>query len=357
MKPDAVLRGTMQQADARLRHGSNGSGFPTARPGRAGGGDPRSLPPPDHVVAEEYAGAAAPACGAVPGADGLAGQRRVAVFRGYAAGPVSRSRCRAALAGALRDRPRRAGVPAPARGQRRPRGFRRTAGHRSHRSWHLADVLERPDLPAFIAVRRINPDRQADAGAAGRAGAPVGYAKLGTTPPTRHLVRTEVQAHWRRCTAGSTPWWSRALLTAGDWRRDRVRRRRTAAGRPRPLGPRPGVDHRAAGEHRCGRERCHARPAGRVRLRGPGAGRPADVPPPTTWRRCSWRWLDRLERQPATLDFGRMHGDWIPDNLGRSAAGWSVWDWEHSSDDAPVGFDLLHWRFQRALSATVCGPR
>jgi hypothetical protein len=27
-----------------------------------------------------------------------------------------------------------------------------------------------------------------------------------------------------------------------------------------------------------------------------------------------------------------------------------AWDWEYSDPDVPVGFDLLHWHFQRLLS-------
>lgn len=45
-----------------------------------------------------------------------------------------------------------------------------------------------------------------------------------------------------------------------------------------------------------------------------------------------------------------MHGDWIPDNLGRLPDGLAVWDWEHSVDDAPVGLDLLRWSFQQAMA-------
>jgi hypothetical protein len=60
-------------------------------------------------------------------------------------------------------------------------------------------------------------------------------------------------------------------------------------------------------------------------------------------------WLTRLEREASPIEFGRMHGDWIPDNLGRSGSQLVAWDWEHSTDDAPVGFDLLHWHFHLAF--------
>jgi hypothetical protein len=50
------------------------------------------------------------------------------------------------------------------------------------------------------------------------------------------------------------------------------------------------------------------------------------------------------------LRLGRWHGDWVPWNLGVTAAGPVAWDWEDSAPSAPLGFDLLHWHFQRTLA-------
>ncbi|PZG18553.1 hypothetical protein C1I95_13300 [Micromonospora craterilacus] len=49
------------------------------------------------------------------------------------------------------------------------------------------------------------------------------------------------------------------------------------------------------------------------------------------------------------VEFGHWHGDWVPWNLGRHAGGLVAWDWEHSGPDVPVGFDLAHDAFQRAV--------
>ncbi|MEU7590822.1 hypothetical protein AB0A95_31585 [Micromonospora sp. NPDC049230] len=49
------------------------------------------------------------------------------------------------------------------------------------------------------------------------------------------------------------------------------------------------------------------------------------------------------------VEFGHWHGDWVPWNLGRHDGGLVAWDWEHSGADVPVGFDLAHDAFQRAL--------
>ncbi|NJP33829.1 hypothetical protein [Micromonospora thermarum] len=49
------------------------------------------------------------------------------------------------------------------------------------------------------------------------------------------------------------------------------------------------------------------------------------------------------------VEFGHWHGDWVPWNLGRHAGRLVAWDWEHSGPDVPLGFDLAHDAFQRAL--------
>lgn len=49
------------------------------------------------------------------------------------------------------------------------------------------------------------------------------------------------------------------------------------------------------------------------------------------------------------VEFGHWHGDWVPWNLGRDAGRLVAWDWEHSAPDVPLGFDLAHDAFQRAL--------
>ncbi len=46
--------------------------------------------------------------------------------------------------------------------------------------------------------------------------------------------------------------------------------------------------------------------------------------------------------------FGAWHGDWVPWNLGWTGEGrLAVWDWEHWASEAPLGFDLLLYFFNR----------
>jgi hypothetical protein len=56
----------------------------------------------------------------------------------------------------------------------------------------------------------------------------------------------------------------------------------------------------------------------------------------------------RIERRygAVRLPFGSWHGDWVPWNMARHRGRLAVWDWEQRSDDAPRGFDELHFLFQ-----------
>ncbi|MBB5480496.1 hypothetical protein HNR20_005001 [Micromonospora parathelypteridis] len=49
------------------------------------------------------------------------------------------------------------------------------------------------------------------------------------------------------------------------------------------------------------------------------------------------------------VEFGHWHGDWVPWNLGVHDGRLVAWDWEHSGPSVPLGFDLAHDAFQRAL--------
>lgn len=56
-----------------------------------------------------------------------------------------------------------------------------------------------------------------------------------------------------------------------------------------------------------------------------------------------------------SLTFGFWHGDWVPWNLGFSQGRLFAWDWEHSSANIPVGFDVFHFWFQLGFIANRKG--
>jgi hypothetical protein len=56
-------------------------------------------------------------------------------------------------------------------------------------------------------------------------------------------------------------------------------------------------------------------------------------------------YLEQLrEHHPLTpVIVGRSHGDWVPWNVAHDSRVTWAWDWEHSSSDAAVCLDLVHW--------------
>lgn len=62
--------------------------------------------------------------------------------------------------------------------------------------------------------------------------------------------------------------------------------------------------------------------------------------------------LNRLEDRygDTSLLFGGWHGDWVPWNLAWDENTLVVWDWEHSGQGVPLGFDVVHFLFQLAFA-------
>jgi len=48
----------------------------------------------------------------------------------------------------------------------------------------------------------------------------------------------------------------------------------------------------------------------------------------------------------AAMLFGRWHGDWAPWNLAWLDRTLVAWDWEHTAEDVPLGFDAVNFLFQ-----------
>lgn len=211
----------------------------------------------------------------------------------------------------------------------------------------LAQQLGLDEVHAFVAVRQLNPNVKPTLQLFDRAAQPVGYAKLGTTEATRHLVRTEARAVAELSGSLSSvivP----SLLDAGDWGETAY-----AVTSPLPRDLRrwtKGLRETAEAGLAIARSSTTAHGplagssyAARLRRDIDATDVSSEVAP------ALGRWLTRLEADDTPLTFGRMHGDWIPDNLGQSDSRLVAWDWEHSHPDTPLGFDLLHWHFHHAL--------
>lgn len=214
---------------------------------------------------------------------------------------------------------------------------------------HLARELDCAQLFAGLAVRRVQPNAKPMLELYDGEGLAQGFAKLGWSVATKQLVSTEVDA-----------------LTDLRGRLDRLVV-------PEPLCNGTFGDHRFSVVTPLARglRRYHDDPvvASEVPLavaestemvKTPLAGsayarRLHDVlssvagDAPDAWR-VTRDWLLRLERSPEPILFGRWHGDWVPHNLGEARQQVAAWDWEHSSTHTPVGFDALHWHYQRSLA-------
>ncbi|MGC5054309.1 hypothetical protein ACLQ2S_22970 [Micromonospora sp. DT48] len=183
-------------------------------------------------------------------------------------------------------------------------------------------------------------------------GEPRGYAKIGWNAATRALVTAEAAALREVAGLAGTaghPGTTR-LLTEFSWGGQAVAVVEPLPARIRgvPVDTEPDLAALLAVARR-------GRPAAAAR---PLAGSPFLARLTDEARRAATDVGDRasaavadLARRHAnvTVEFGHWHGDWVPWNLGRHGGDLIAWDWEHSGPDVPVGFDLAHDAFQRAL--------
>ncbi len=218
---------------------------------------------------------------------------------------------------------------------------------------YLRRALDAPDLVMGVGVKAPHPNRKPTLQLFGAGGEVLGYVKVGWSQLTRALVRNEVDA-MRDCQAHPPPGVEiPRLLLAGRWNDldlavssplpTGVRRHRHA------LRPPPVAVSRAIAAMDGTRALPLASSPWWHRVRAQVAAAAADEGGEiaATLRDAA----DRTERHHGDrrLVFGRWHGDWVPWNLAWERGRLFAWDWEHSSADAPLGFDLLHWQFQVAF--------
>ncbi|TDD90183.1 hypothetical protein E1293_03900 [Actinomadura darangshiensis] len=220
---------------------------------------------------------------------------------------------------------------------------------------HLRRVLDVPEIVFGLGVRPIDPNGKPTLQVFSGDGAPLGYAKIGWSPATKEMAATEASAVEAVATAlaaadGPSPRVP-ALLHHGPWRDLLITvtaplpARVTGHGEP-DSPPEPGYALAVADTVSAGWERLTDMAFWR-RMRDEVAamGEEPDLADAMTAA------MDGLEERHAELKLriGRWHGDWVPWNVGHHGGELHVFDWEHSAPDAPVGLDLLHWRFQVAL--------
>ncbi|WP_213452825.1 phosphotransferase [Rhizomonospora bruguierae] len=185
------------------------------------------------------------------------------------------------------------------------------------------------------------------------AGDTVGFAKLGTGPLTRRLVRTEMAALTALADVDLRHLTVPALLHAGRFHRNQVMVqsalpvwRPRAAADPRRLAT-AMVEVAGAARTTHGRlDRSPYRSILRARL---------DAVVTTAEGRALGAAAERLFQRAGTmtLRYGAWHGDWAPWNMAVLSDTILVWDWERFTTGVPMGFDALHHELQRRIQAST----
>jgi hypothetical protein len=217
---------------------------------------------------------------------------------------------------------------------------------------HLSIELGVGDLAGACGVRPPDPNQKPTLHLFDDLGRPVGFAKVGWNDATRNLVSAEARALEQvDCSSPDHPIVPRVILTT-EWCGNTV-----VVVEPLPPGIR-GV-----------------RPSEGVRVKEAlvvaRRGRPSNPPEPLAGSAFMERTM-RAAASPAVyqavgdrlavltdrfvrlngdtaVEFGWWHGDWVPWNLGIVDGRLVTWDWEHSGPDMPIGSDIAHDAFQRAL--------
>lgn len=185
------------------------------------------------------------------------------------------------------------------------------------------------------------------------AGDTVGFAKLGTGPLTRRLVRAETAALTTLGTVDLRHLTVPAVLHAGRFHTHQVLVQ-SALPVWRPRGA-PRAERLAAamvelaaanGTTHGWLDRSPYRGILRARLDAV-----LDTQDGRALTAAAERLFDRAGR--VSLRYGAWHGDWAPWNMAVLADTILVWDWERFSLGAPMGFDAVHHELQRRIQANT----
>jgi len=215
---------------------------------------------------------------------------------------------------------------------------------------HLGTVLDarrsglagRPPELAILVGGPARANRKPVVAALDPQGDPLCFAKLGTGPLTRALVRNERAALRTLVGAGLRYTQVPTLLSGGAWRDHEVI---VQSALPTWRGSTPGPDLLT-------RAMCEV-----ARACGSSRGRLGDG---TYWWGLQSRVMladdhrlsaaaERLQDTAGDLqlEYGAWHGDWTPWNTRHLDGRVLVWDWERFAVGVPLGFDALHYALAR----------
>ncbi len=200
---------------------------------------------------------------------------------------------------------------------------------------HLEQALGEPRLRVALTLGPPRRNRKPVLQLIRPDGATVGFAKVGWSALTSELVANE--SHWLREIDGALPAGLRAptLLHSSLWNDYHVA----------VTGPLPTSAHSRP------RQLTPSILTALARVRAGGRVQVGDLRLLEIWREDGLDTLVDLdgivERYGETeLELGLWHGDLTPWNTASQGRKVAVWDWEFAGDGRPVGFDLLHIRFE-----------
>jgi hypothetical protein len=180
-------------------------------------------------------------------------------------------------------------------------------------------------------------------------GTTVGFAKLGTGPLTRRLVRAEAVALTALSQRGLRHLSVPRVLHAGRWNDHEIL---VQSALPVWLPRAPLDPQRMVAAMREVAASCTLR-------RGPLddstywidlRGRLAAVSNQADGAALAGAAQTLVDRRGSTpLRYGAWHGDWAPWNMASLADTLLVWDWERFTPDVPMGFDAVHHELQRRI--------
>ncbi|HEY8473466.1 MAG TPA: hypothetical protein VIL37_12640 [Natronosporangium sp.] len=216
---------------------------------------------------------------------------------------------------------------------------------------HLAELLDTPVIVS-IQIGPARANRKPVLQLLSTAGETIGFAKLGTGPLTRRLVRAEADAltalAGHRLRQLTVP----RVVHAGRWRDHELlvqsampvwQRRAELYQHRLALAMRELAYCAGVLEATLATSDYWHRLQERVLV---ATGQPEGA----TLATAAARLHDRAGA--ARLRFGAWHGDWSPWNMAALPHTLLVWDWERFATGVPVGFDAVHYDLQCRLRST-----
>ncbi|HET6213710.1 MAG TPA: hypothetical protein VFE14_12675 [Micromonosporaceae bacterium] len=216
---------------------------------------------------------------------------------------------------------------------------------------YLRDALG-ADLTVSVHIGPARANRKPVLQLLARTGATIGFAKLGTGPLTRRLVRAETAALTALAHVRLRQLTVPKVLHAGRWQGHQVLvQQALPTWRTRsPLGPdRLAVAMREVAA-------CCGTTGGWLSTSPYWAelrNRLADISDHAEGSQLGAAARKLHARAgDVSLRYGAWHGDWSPWNMAVLADELLVWDWERFTPGVPLGLDALHHDLQRRLQRT-----